>query len=316
MAIDSTIPRTRRAILTGALGAAAAVAIDAVKRPAPAEAATAFVVLGGPNTATDETSITNTSGGLTAFSAHASGSIQGVAGSSASGTGVSGSSNSGHGVEGYSPLATGVYGSSAATDHPGTVGWSRGDETGVFGYSNNGSGSFPAIPAKTGVYGYANQDADARGVKGKSPQGVGVEGDSTSYIGVIGGSSTWLGVYGQSDTATGVSGGSSSGVGVMGYTHATDQAAIVGHSDDGSTGVLGFSGSGLVPAALAKTGVCGFAQEVGGRGGQFHGAAAQVRLLPSKATSHPSSGQRGDLFVDTSGRLWFCRGGTTWKQIA
>ncbi len=36
-----------------------------------------------------------------------------------------------------------------------------------------------------------------------------------------------------------------------------------------------------------------------GRGGVFKGGAAQLKLQPSStATSHPSSGQAGDLFVD------------------
>jgi hypothetical protein len=90
--------------------------------------------------------------------------------------------------------------------------------------------------------------------------------------------------------------------------------------------VLAFSGLGSVPAAPAKTAVFGFADQTGGigvrggasngRGGLFSGSVAQVRLQPSSAATHPSSGQKGDLFVDTSGRLWFCKGGTTWKQVA
>jgi hypothetical protein len=43
--------------------------------------------------------------------------------------------------------------------------------------------------------------------------------------------------------------------------------------------------------------------------------SAQVQLLASAATTHPSSGLRGELFVDKSGRLWFCKGTTTWKQL-
>jgi hypothetical protein len=27
-------------------------------------------------------------------------------------------------------------------------------------------------------------------------------------------------------------------------------------------------------------------------------------------------GETGDLFVDASGRLWFCRGGSDWHQVA
>jgi hypothetical protein len=44
-----------------------------------------------------------------------------------------------------------------------------------------------------------------------------------------------------------------------------------------------------------------------GRGGVFQGAAAAVRLVPSSATTHPSAGQAGDLFLDASVRLWLCK---------
>jgi hypothetical protein len=73
------------------------------------------------------------------------------------------------------------------------------------------------------------------------------------------------------------------------------------------------------PALRARTagtgpGVQG--ESVNGRGGLFTGKVAQVRLLPSTAATHPASGLAGDLFVDASARLWFCKGGTTWKQLA
>jgi hypothetical protein len=56
-----------------------------------------------------------------------------------------------------------------------------------------------------------------------------------------------------------------------------------------------------------------------GRGGVFRGKKAQVRFVPSSATTKPTTGQRGDLFVDSSGRLWYCKTGgsvTGWKQLA
>ena len=62
-------------------------------------------------------------------------------------------------------------------------------------------------------------------------------------------------------------------------------------------------------------GVYGNARSSGGRGGSFTGTAAQVRLEPSAASTHPHSGKPGDLFVDKRHRLWFCKGGTTWKQL-
>jgi hypothetical protein len=55
----------------------------------------------------------------------------------------------------------------------------------------------------------------------------------------------------------------------------------------------------------------------GGVGGRFKGKTAQVQLVPSTtASSHPTSGSAGQLFVDKSKRLWYCRGGTSWKQLA
>lgn len=53
-----------------------------------------------------------------------------------------------------------------------------------------------------------------------------------------------------------------------------------------------------------------------GAGGKFTGKTAQVHLVPSSASTHPTSGSAGQLFVDKSYRLWFCKGGTNWKQLA
>jgi len=56
-----------------------------------------------------------------------------------------------------------------------------------------------------------------------------------------------------------------------------------------------------------------------GRGGVFKGKKAQIRLVASTATTKPSTGSRGDLFVDASGRLWYCKNGgstTGWVQLA
>jgi amino acid transporter len=70
-------------------------------------------------------------------------------------------------------------------------------------------------------------------------------------------------------------------------------------------------------AGVYGTGIVGVRGESSsGRGGVFIGTAAQVRLSPSSASSHPASGSRGDLFVDAAGRLWFCKGATTWHQLA
>ena len=41
-------------------------------------------------------------------------------------------------------------------------------------------------------------------------------------------------------------------------------------------------------------------------------------VVPGAGSTHPTSGEAGDLYVDKTLRLWFCTvGGTTatWKQV-
>jgi hypothetical protein len=82
-------------------------------------------------------------------------------------------------------------------------------------------------------------------------EGIGVYGSSNSYVGVYGSSSSSVGVYGYSNSSNGVYGNSSS----------ASQAATVGASQGHNTGVQGYSGVGILPAAKAKTGVFGYANQ-------------------------------------------------------
>jgi len=112
-------------------------------------------------------------------------------------------------------------------------------------------------------------------------------------------------------------------------------AAIGGVTSGAGAGVNGSSsGSGngvrgeLFDAAQTQSAILGTTEGTGpaiegnsilGRGGVFRGKKAQVRLVASAATTKPSKGSRGDLFVDSSGRLWYCKTGnslTGWKQLA
>ena len=95
---------------------------------------------------------------------------------------------------------------------------------------------------------------------------------------------------------------SGGGIGIRG--HSASEIGVFGDSDTG-IGVEGFSGS---------VGVRG--ESPAGRGGVFKGPKAPVRLLPSANATHPASGFTGDLFVDKHHRLWFCKGGSNWKQLA
>jgi len=157
----------------------------------------------------------------------------------------------------------------------------------------------------------SSTSSDAVGVLGSSTAvstgGIGVFGQSQSGIGVSGESDghDGTGVYGFYTLSTGF------GIGVQGVTQA----------DRG----IGTTGAAMAPSG-ATTGVWGTAQspggigvhgQSGGRGGVFEGVKAPLRLIPNKAAStHPHSGAAGDLFVDKASRLWFCKGGAHWKQIA
>jgi hypothetical protein len=106
---------------------------------------------------------------------------------------------------------------------------------------------------------------------------------------------TNTGVYGYTD--------SSEGYGVVAINNtlvgAKNGAAVLAHS---------FGQSAAVRAISKK-----------GRGGVFSGPTAQVQLVPGPGATHPRTGGRGDLYVDNTGRLWFCKVGgnnATWHQIA
>jgi len=124
---------------------------------------------------------------------------------------------------------------------------------------------------------------DGAGVAGHSPHFYGVYGTSLDGFGVRADCPSNAGVYATSDNGIGVNArGGDYGM------YAASPAGI---------GISGWSGSG--------------------RGGVFEGKPAQVRLVPStSAPGHPHGGKSGDLFVDKHNRLWFCKGGTNWKQLA
>jgi hypothetical protein len=248
----------------------------------------------------------------------------GLDGSSYYGTGVYGRSVQGSGVHGLSSAASGftngVWGENASTGGNGVYGFASsatgytggvsGESAssggvGVWGYTDAGStGTMgvtgpndPGPITKTGVYGTATQaSGQSRGVVGQtwSLDGVGVTGVSgTSALPTIYGN---IGVHGYS-VGRGVFGQSGpTGTGVHGNAVGGKVAIGVRGSSDSGTGVRGESTTG--------------------RAGVFQSNVAQLKLTPSTLTTHPAKGQRGDLFVDTSGRLWFCKGGTTWKQLA
>jgi hypothetical protein len=177
MTLDTTPSpaRSRRAIVMGALGGLAALAVNAV-RPLEARAGVdGDVVLNTTNAGTSTTGIQNTTNSATVF----------FAASYGGGNGLTGSSQSAIGVSGLSSTSIGIFGSSQT------------DSVGVLGYSG---GVNPPPRVKTGVYGIATQDANSRGVWGTAYAGRGVFGEATSGLGVRGFAQSGVGLSGEATT--------------------------------------------------------------------------------------------------------------------
>ena len=173
-------PRSRRALLAGAIGGIGALAMSAIGRASPVAAADGEAVLvGGEYASSTPTGIT-TSGATALYGTSNSG--IGVRGESTAVGGVEGFSDLGFGVQGTSAHRAGVRGTAHAEGQPGALGWSTSSFTGVLGFSGRDvyEPDIPAAKPKTGVFGYAAQDTSSRGMWGESPGGIGVYGRTTS----------------------------------------------------------------------------------------------------------------------------------------
>jgi hypothetical protein len=102
-------------------------------------------------------------------------------------------------------------------------------------------------------------------------------------------------------------------LGVYAQVNAETAPAVQGQA--GGTGGRGVHGWGT---GTDTVGVHG--ESINGVGGVFEGTTANVTLRPVQgAATHPTAGATGSLFVDQTGRLWYCQAGgdpATWKQLA
>lgn len=283
-------PRSRRALLVAGLGAMGAGLASAIARPSRVRAADGEnLILGALNAASSQTSLDSnaaiafnvfttsgtavrgeTSGldtsGVTGLNSNGNGVLgdasagSGVAGVSVSGTGVratsnmgaglTAASNSGSGVDATSTSGPGISASTGSGTRAAIEARSPTNKTALLAISG---GDVVAVAAKIGVYGYANQDASARAIYGKSLLGSGVWGNSD----------TGRGVFGRSTSGTGVSAQSDTGRAVYATTAAADKAALVGQNTQGITGIQGVAGAALAPAPTPETGVEGVASLTG-----------------------------------------------------
>ncbi len=163
-----------------------------------------------------------------------------------------------------------------------------------------------------GVYGITSGNT-AAGVQGISQFGSGVQGQTVQPT------STAAGVAGTATKGPGVSGTATTGNGVYGKcTNGGFGVGVYGVQSGIGSGVRGDcnGGTGVFGNATSGIGVKGTATT--GRGAVFTGQAAQISLTPATAGTHPTSGTKGDLFLDSTARLWLCTiSGTiaTWKQV-
>jgi hypothetical protein len=223
-----------------------------------------------------------------------------------SGAGVLGvaASTGGVGVRGTNTLGTAVAGNSGdttanATAVLGTITSSSpgGFSAGVKGQNNSTNGR--------GIGVWGNHDGSGWGLYGTSSSGIGVNAVCNTGTGLAAAGSTaaiasgdTFGIVASGNTAVVAEGVSTTGIGVNATADSSSPAVLAANASTGS-------------------GIRATSQQ--GRGGIFIGLAAQIKLIPGSRSTHPITGQRGDLYADSKGRLWFCKaGGTpaTWQQIA
>jgi len=184
MASETSIPRTRRSVLTAALGGAAVVAATQLARPlAVAAADPNDLVLDQDNPTTVETSVSQGTADTTAFRAIATGFGEGLLGQSDDGPGVLGTT--------VGTAFAGVAGLAGDTTDSSYDDVTVSLDAGVYGFSN-------ASGVSAGVWGEAGTTG-LDGVFGSGPYGV--EG-----VGTVGGqfSGESVGLIGMSDAFTGL----------------------------------------------------------------------------------------------------------------
>ena len=214
----------------------------------------------------------------------------GVQGANTVGTGVLGSASS------PANFAAGVLGHHSGTQGGiGVHGVQDGSGWGGYFQSARGIGLVASVGAGAGQGIYATNHSTSAGA-------IGVQGEVTSKSAVV----RSAGVRGVNDST------SAEGIGVWG-SHAGSGWGGNFTSMSG-IGVQADGGSGTGVRAVGKDAL--FCTATTGRAGVFEGGVAQLSLMPAKAATHPPKGHAGDLFVDASHRLWFCKGGSSWVHLA
>ena len=219
MSLDTTVPRSRRALLGAALGAAAATVASALGRPASVVATDGQpLIVGGSNTTDSTTYLDQGVAMAHTFAVNAGGAGDAVYGFASSTIGILGEGgqagvkgNSGiAGVLGTSLTGVGVRGTNEVANYAAVEGQGP---IGVAGWGGVTPSQLTS-QAGTGVYG----SGTTTGVCGEATTGTGVQGYSGAY-GTEPAAPVKTGVYGSATedaTARGVCGQTTVGTGVRG----------------------------------------------------------------------------------------------------
>ncbi len=268
-----------------------------------------------------------------------------------SGAGVLGTADgaSAIGVEAINSAGTAIAGTSDSTggDATAIIGTIASTSPGGFSAAvrgvNNGTGGL-------GIGVWGSQAGSGWGMYATSESGIAVNASGGSGTGVAAEGATAVAASGidvglVASGALAVSAEASGAAGVAVSALADSSQPAVKISNTGAGRGLLVSGRGSLAAVYAENTGAGAAlyataigsdpaidtsnlgagpglqaQSATGRGALFSGKAAQIQLTPGTGASHPTNGEKGDLYVDASGRLWFCKQGgihvATWVQLA
>jgi hypothetical protein len=251
MTVDTSAVRSRRAILMGALGAAAATVGSALGRPEPVRAGVdGDVVLGNGNVATATTYIVNDTNTEPVFRAQSEDGVALLAITETE-TAIVGTSDSSTGIRAESSSGTALVASSASQTEPGAQGSSF--ATGVRGFSTTDAptSDFTAESHHTGVIGVAGGledllpgNTDETGVFGQADL-------SESSTGVWGASGQGFGVFGSGEVgAAGVG-----FIGVQGIPGGAGSTGVLAWAGTGEAGIYGYAGTAAPPPPIQNVGV-------------------------------------------------------------
>src|SRR5436190_10447032 len=170
---------------------------------------------------------------------------------------------------------------------------------GVFGMGSNGAGVAGGTRGDgPGVRAYSEP-----GARGPAIQALTLDAHNSSPSIPVLGVGTGHGVYSH------ISNSSNPNQAIFGRTDGLGNAvmaSILNAQSQAAAAKAATRGPGPRPEAMSERGV----------GATFAGKIAQVQLVPSSEAGPPASGAGGQLFVDSAKRLWFCRGGANWQQLA